>query len=350
MGTLIRKYRAGTVVPPESALEMAEAIRQDVLRKEDFSEGREKLLTLFDLSKNIDEFLIRHFQRGCEEGLMVRGQDRKEDDTLATKEERKAWSRRAEASGLSLKGVLYKNLPEVLNRVIHEYHRKIVLQGLENAGNKVALLEAGSGFGRISVEIRRQSPHWRLVGVDSSWEFIRRYARYVSGETVGTQGDILWLPFRSESFDAVVVVTCLMYLPGHLRCQGIEEIFRVARKGAPVVLVEPGLMAQRLYSGFGVMHFLKTEPRGESFRTGGVGYRVHEFLDCIRMCQGTVLACRGNPGFTLMLTPLLFAARWCPRLWFDRLCALSALLDRSLQKHLALSTHIGVVAKKENLK
>lgn len=270
------------------------------------------------------------------------------NDARVIQEERRAWSRRAMASGLSLKGVLFKSFPEDLNRVMHAYHYDIVRQGLKSAGSSVALLEAGCGYGRISAEIREQEPHWRLVGIDSCWEFVCRYPGHVSGEAVGTQGDILWLPFRSESFEAVVVVTCLMYLPEHLRDHGIRELFRVTRKGGFVVVVEPSLMSQRIYSGFGLTSLIRAGRHEESLRTGGVGFRVHDLLKWIRNCNGTVLDCRGNPGFTLMLMPLFLAARWGRKASFGKILAFSALLDRKLQKHLALSTHIGVVAKKEN--
>jgi len=61
MGHLIRKYQAGIVVPPDSPEEMAEAIKQDVLQEENFSEGRKKLLKLFDLSKTVERFISDHY-------------------------------------------------------------------------------------------------------------------------------------------------------------------------------------------------------------------------------------------------------------------------------------------------
>jgi glycosyltransferase involved in cell wall biosynthesis len=61
MGHLVRKHGAGIVVPPESPEEMAKAIEHDVLHEEDFSEGRRRLLGLFDLSEAVERFIADHF-------------------------------------------------------------------------------------------------------------------------------------------------------------------------------------------------------------------------------------------------------------------------------------------------
>lgn len=57
MGFLLRTYRAGIVVRPESPAELAEVITRDVLHGDNFEEGRKKLLELFDLSKSVDKLL-----------------------------------------------------------------------------------------------------------------------------------------------------------------------------------------------------------------------------------------------------------------------------------------------------
>ncbi|MDY6973888.1 MAG: glycosyltransferase [Thermodesulfobacteriota bacterium] len=61
MGHLIRKYQAGIVVQPDSPEEMARAISQDVIKEEDFSEGRKRLLELFDLPKTVERFVSDHY-------------------------------------------------------------------------------------------------------------------------------------------------------------------------------------------------------------------------------------------------------------------------------------------------
>jgi glycosyltransferase involved in cell wall biosynthesis len=58
MGPLVRSYRAGVVVDPESPERLKEAILGRLRgEKDEFSEGRRKLYALFDLERSVDSFL-----------------------------------------------------------------------------------------------------------------------------------------------------------------------------------------------------------------------------------------------------------------------------------------------------
>jgi glycosyltransferase involved in cell wall biosynthesis len=57
MGRLVREYGAGMVFPPNSPAKLAEAIETGFSKKENFSEGRKRLLEVFDLSRSVEEFV-----------------------------------------------------------------------------------------------------------------------------------------------------------------------------------------------------------------------------------------------------------------------------------------------------
>jgi len=57
MGFLLRKYRAGIAVPPESPDQLAEVITHHILHGDNFDSGRKELLEIFDLSKSVDKFV-----------------------------------------------------------------------------------------------------------------------------------------------------------------------------------------------------------------------------------------------------------------------------------------------------
>jgi len=58
MGYILKKYRAGVVVPSESPDNLAAAIADDLSQDTDhFAHGRKNLLKLFDVSKTVEQFL-----------------------------------------------------------------------------------------------------------------------------------------------------------------------------------------------------------------------------------------------------------------------------------------------------
>lgn len=57
MGRLIREYGAGIVFPSNSPTQLAEAIEKGVSKVENFSEGRKRLLDVFDLSRSVERFV-----------------------------------------------------------------------------------------------------------------------------------------------------------------------------------------------------------------------------------------------------------------------------------------------------
>jgi SAM-dependent methyltransferase len=267
-------------------------------------------------------------------------------DVSPTKDERDAWDRRADVSGSNLSGVLFKGFPEALNRALHKFHSEIILRELSGIEGDASILDAGCGYGRISVEIRNCSSKFKIFGLDSSWWFIKSYMGHVPGNTAGIRGDIIHLPFQSGSFNAVIVVTCLMYLPYHLQSIGIKEFLRVTKKGGTIIFVEPGLVAQKIYSGFGLTNLLRKGKRSGSFSTGGTGFRLRELVRWIHENGGVVLRIYGNPGFTLMLLPLLAVSRLSSAPPFQKLYRLSSSLDKILKNKGTFSTHMGLVVGK----
>jgi SAM-dependent methyltransferase len=90
------------------------------------------------------------------------------------------------------------------------------------------LLDAGAGEGQY----RDRFPHCRYVGVDlgigdAGWNY----------EGLDAVGDLLQLPFGDGSFDACLSVVTLEHVTDPRRA--VEEMARVARPGAKLLLVTP---------------------------------------------------------------------------------------------------------------
>jgi 2-polyprenyl-3-methyl-5-hydroxy-6-metoxy-1,4-benzoquinol methylase len=99
-----------------------------------------------------------------------------------------------------------------------------------------SVLDAGTGFGRIARALALLGA--RVHGVDISMDMIelaRSNNEDLSESIISLQrGDIERLPFRNESFDAVVCMETLMHVPDPRTA--IKELSRVARPGGIVIL------------------------------------------------------------------------------------------------------------------
>ena len=263
-----------------------------------------------------------------------------------TKDTREAWNRRAGLSGLRPEGVLFKRFPEALNRVIHEFHSKIISDGLSGLNEDCSILDVGCGYGRISVEIRKRFLHQKIFGIDGSWNFIRDYAGFVGGKTTGLRGDAVDLPFHSGCFDAVIAVTCLMYIPYGLRSKCMEEIFRVTKDGGIIILIEPGISAQRIYSCFRIPNLIKKSGIFKDHNTGGKGFTTEEIQRYLRSNGGIILKKYGNPGFSLMLPPLFLSLRLSLNGMYNMFFRFSIFLDQIVHIKPDLSLHMGFVVRK----
>jgi SAM-dependent methyltransferase len=83
-------------------------------------------------------------------------------------------------------------------------------------------------------------PHYQIVGVDVSEESLRLLAEKHLYDAL-YKASIASLPFADESFDIVYLRLVLHHLvyPKNLLASGVEECFRVLKRGGVLALVEP---------------------------------------------------------------------------------------------------------------
>jgi len=133
------------------------------------------------------------------------------------------------------------------------------------------LLEVGYGSGIFMVELADRVVELHGIDVHSQARDVRRRLRRVGVSASLVRGSGVALPYRDESFDAVVVVSALEFMDDPRQC--LKETLRVVRAGAPVICLTPRVRrwADTLYRvlvGF--------DPESE-FRGGR--HRVQQALD-----------------------------------------------------------------------
>jgi SAM-dependent methyltransferase len=122
-------------------------------------------------------------------------------------------------------------------RIEDQAQKRIILGMIRPGGS---CLELGGGFGRITKVLE---PYFsRVVMVDLTKRNLRM-ARARLGKSQIVRSDVTSIPSRDSVFDTIVMVRVVHLLPDPLAT--MEEILRVAKDGAILVMSVPNLMTNR---------------------------------------------------------------------------------------------------------
>jgi SAM-dependent methyltransferase len=154
------------------------------------------------------------------------------------------------------------------------------------------LLDLGCGYGRLSQIVRASRPDLELIGVDFSRTFCQLYHEGTSSPAVCA--DIARLPLQAASFDALLSVTSLMYVPRAQRNEAMASLIKLLRPGGTALFIEPGeeflSMATRL------------SPSSAS-PTSGLWFRLGEY-DALGADHAEILDTGGFPVLSALLPVL----------------------------------------------
>jgi SAM-dependent methyltransferase len=117
----------------------------------------------------------------------------------------------------------------------HEAAYRMLAPLISRAGSPQLLLDAGSGEG-YGAALLAGTTGARVVGLDYDLPSLRDARRHYSGVS-GVGANLVTMPFRADSFDAVTSLQVIEHLwdqPGFIR-----ECSRVSRPGAPIVVTTP---------------------------------------------------------------------------------------------------------------
>lgn len=177
---------------------------------------------------------------------------------------KKAWNERQARLGSSKRAVLFKRLPGWLNESIHRRHVKFILDNIP--ANTNSILDVGCGYGRISSEIKIRKPETRFQGVDLCTEFAAAYERDIGPCFNGPVQEFA----SDERFDAILIVTTLMYLDVTEHEPVLQRLWAMLNDGGCLICIEPASEMFTLWrrltgkasaspTGGTVNHFLRKE-------------------------------------------------------------------------------------------
>ena len=104
------------------------------------------------------------------------------------------------------------------------------------------VLDVGCGTGTLVLEVqRRPGRAGRVAGIDPGTEQIARARSKAARRHLPIEfqlGVIEQLPFRDQTFDAVLSTLMMHHLPAPLKRQGLAEIARVLKPGGRLVVAD----------------------------------------------------------------------------------------------------------------
>lgn len=100
--------------------------------------------------------------------------------------------------------------------------------------DKAEILDAGCGTGLVALELKKRNDSLRIDGLDLTQGMLDEaaetgaYRRLLTGDLMGR------LDIPDDSYDGIV--SAGVFTNGHVGPGGLDEVIRIARPGAPIVL------------------------------------------------------------------------------------------------------------------
>lgn len=209
---------------------------------------------------------------------------------------------------------------------------------------KIKLLDLGCGYGRISKEILKEFPQSSTIGIDISDTYVNLYNKNLSPRGKAVIGNIKKLPFQKSLFDAVFVVTSLMYIidPSDQK-KVMREIFRVLKPEGRLVVIERDPRGYSLVTMGGLVAKL----RGQKFKEiPAVSIEPKVVMKLVNQYGGQINSFQGIPILTLSLPLTIFISKINTNLTVKLLTGVS-LLDKIFSRFLTPSLYIAYSCQKK---
>jgi 2-polyprenyl-3-methyl-5-hydroxy-6-metoxy-1,4-benzoquinol methylase len=210
-----------------------------------------------------------------------------------------AWEKRSKLFGTSLKGVLFKGVPDVVNEHVHDWHKKVILHSIGGRG-ELRILDVGCGYGRLSLPIINEFSNLDII-------------------ELGT-------------FDFIICVTVLMYLDHDPLNQAISNLLFHLKRDGKLILIEPHFSGHYFQTWFGLLTFFMKRVQKDTVDTQGRYFRSREIEQRFKHAGGQVLLEWRLPITSLFFGPLTFAGKLLPHGVVKSFCKFISLLDALLGK------------------
>ncbi len=234
------------------------------------------------------------------------------------------WELRSHLFEASLRGVLFKGLPDVVNEHLHNWHTKVIFDSIQGK-DRLKILDVGCGYGRLSIPIIEKFPDADVTGVDIIENYVRLYKENTNHPAF--VGAVENLPTELGTFDYIICVTVLMYLDGRNLKKAILNLLFHLRPEGKLILIEPHHSGILFQTGFRMVTLLMERMRPATVNTGGRFFAENEIENLINSAGGKIILEKRIPVSSLCFLPMAFSGVVLPDKVSRRICKFIARFD-----------------------
>ncbi|HNS57219.1 MAG TPA: methyltransferase domain-containing protein [Smithellaceae bacterium] len=242
------------------------------------------------------------------------------------------WEKRSLDYGATLKSVLFQGMPDAANSHFHNTHLNFILECLKNQKATMRILDIGCGYGRLSLPLGKKFPRAQISGMDISPNYVKLYRDITHRDAfIGTVDAI---PPETGTFDFILVVTVLMYLPENKLINTLSGLLTHLNPGGKIILIEPDESGIIFQTGCGLTQLFRTNSR---INTGGKCFHAGKIKAVVDQAGGGVIREERIPATTFFFLLIYLVSKILPQNWTNGFFRGLTLLD-SLLKNKKLPT------------
>ncbi|NTW77270.1 MAG: class I SAM-dependent methyltransferase [Syntrophaceae bacterium] len=234
----------------------------------------------------------------------------KERNNHPVKSDSFVWEKRSIGYGATLKSVLFQGMPDAANEHFHAAHLNFILECLKDHKTTMRILDIGCGYGRLSLPLVKKFPQAQISGMDISPNYVKLYRDITKRDAF--IGAVDAIPPEVGTFDFIIVVTVLMYLPENKLINSISGLFAHLNPNGKIILIEPDESGIIFQTGCGLTKLLKKNSR---INTGGKCFSAGEINSVVNQAGGLVIREERIPATTFFFLLIYLVSKTLPRNW-----------------------------------
>lgn len=237
-----------------------------------------------------------------------------------------AWEQRSIDYGATWKGVLFRGMPDMANEHFHLSHLNFILQCIKDSKATMRILDVGCGYGRLSLPVVKKFPQAQISGMDISPNYVKLYRKNTGRDAF--IGAVDAIPREIGTFDYIIVVTVLMYLPENKLRETLSSLFAHLNPAGKIILIEPDKSGITFQTCCGLTKLMR---KTDNINTGGKCFSASEIPAAIDKVGGSIIREERIPATTFFFLLIYLLTKTLPQKWMRGFFRLMTVLDDLLK-------------------